>query len=104
VYLVRQDDDSALTTENPDLAGRRAIAPRIKGEVGPDVTFFIFDIDPSTLGDYRVVLDEPPAELRFRNDKGHDAADGAWFAQTVIDPPTRVAIDGSYLAWRGLPA
>ncbi|GAA2108513.1 hypothetical protein GCM10009841_29010 [Microlunatus panaciterrae] len=102
VYLTRQDDEGALTLEQPDFAGRRAIAPKIKGAIGADVTFFIFDIDPTDLPQYRVVLDEPPAELRFRNDLGANAANGGAFAATVIDTPTRVAIDGSYLNWKGL--
>jgi hypothetical protein len=104
VYLTKKEDDAALALETPDFVGRRAIAPRIKGTVSEDVTFFVFDIDPSTLPDYRVVLDEPPAELRFRNDLGSSADDGAAFAAKVIDTPIRVAIEGTYLNWKGLPA
>jgi hypothetical protein len=103
VYLTKANDDDALKLEHPDFVGRRAIGPRIKGAIGEDVTFFVFDIDPSTLPDYRVVLDEPPAELRFRNDRGKSSPTSAEFAAQAIDEPTRVAIEGTYLDWKGLP-
>ncbi len=104
VYLTKMNDDDALKLEQPDFVRRRAIGPKIKGSVGEDVTFFIFDIDPSTLREYRVVLDEPPAELRFGNNKGNSGLNSADFAAQVIDTPTRVAIDGTHLDWKGLPA
>jgi hypothetical protein len=58
-------------------------------------------VTPSKLDEYWLVLDEPPAELRFRNDEqkrpqvttSHSAA----FAQSTIDQPTRVAISGAHL-------
>jgi hypothetical protein len=105
VYLTKMADDEALKLPQPDFSEplRRAIGPKIKGSVGDDVTFFIFDIPPGKLPDYRVVLDEPPAELRFRNDRGKDAPESPLFAAKVIDTPVRVAIDGPYLNFQGLP-
>jgi hypothetical protein len=97
------NDDDALKLEQPDFASGRCVGPKIKGIITDDVTFFVFDINPSDLEQYRVVLDEPPAELRFRNDKLSGAADSAQFAADVIDTPTRVAIDGTYLEWKGIP-
>jgi hypothetical protein len=104
VYLTPVGDDAALKDEKPDFASRRAIPAKIKGSIGEDVTFFIFDISPSELAKYRVVLDQPPAELRFRNDQGDEADHGAAFAKLAIDKPIRVAIEGDYLKWQGLPA
>jgi hypothetical protein len=103
VYLTKMNDDDALKLEQPDFNSGRCIGPKIKGTITDDVTFFVFDINPSDLEQYRVVLDEPPAELRFRNDKLSGAADSAQFAADVIDTPTRVAIDGTYLEWKGIP-
>jgi hypothetical protein len=128
VYLTKMADDAALLLEQPDFAGGRAIGPKIKGHIGDDVTFFIFDVKPTDLPQYRVVLDEPPHELRFRNDKGSNVPDNANLADLIIqlakaqgvilgdapgsanlgaliiDTPTRVAIDGPYLDWKGIPA
>ena len=103
VYLVLANDDNALKLEQPNFDNGSAIGPKVKGSIGDDVTFFIFDVDPSKLADYRVVLDEPPAELRFRNDQNPVSANSATFAKSTIDTPTRVAIEGTYLQWKGLP-
>jgi len=43
------------------------------------------------------VLDEPPAELRFRSDGILDWDNSALFARKTIDHPTRVAISGKEL-------
>jgi len=43
------------------------------------------------------MLDEPPIELRFRNDRSENTDDAAKFAASTIDTPTRVAISGDYL-------
>lgn len=80
---------------------RKHFGPIFAGMITPEVTFFAFDVTPSKLDEYWLVLDEPPAELRFRNDEqkrpqvttSHSAA----FAQSTIDQPTRVAISGAHL-------
>jgi hypothetical protein len=114
VYLTNMAEDLTKLADVPDfvtdvvtaqhpLPMKKAIGPKIKGHIGDDVTFFIFDVKPTDLPQYRVVLDEPPHELRFLNDKGSNAPDSAHLAALIIDTPTRVAIDGTYLKWEGTP-
>ena len=58
---------------------------------------------PKDLDQYWLVLDEPPAELRFRNDQDERGIpNSAVFASTTIDKPTRVAISGKELREQGL--
>jgi hypothetical protein len=108
VYLSRRTGDGLKL--GPDLSAEQAaVAPQARTEMGPiyqgqiepDLVFFAFDIDPNTVDQYQLVLDEPPAELRFRNDRG-DAPDGAKFAATTIDRHSRVAFLGSHLKAQGL--
>ncbi len=116
VYLVRPTPtaDAALTA-TPDFAyaaadkaNRRFLGPVFQGSLAPDVVFFAFDVDPSTLDQYGLVLDEPPSELRFRGVDGAGAPHGggagtaAAFARDTIDRPTRVAVDGAHLEELGL--
>lgn len=126
VYLVKPlpDVDSALKA-TPDFsftaagrADRIFLGPLFKGVIDGDLVFFAFDIDPTVLDQYWLVLDEPPAELRFRgvNSAGQPLpgttpqlapapdANAAAFASRTIDLPTRVCIDGSYLEELGLKA
>jgi hypothetical protein len=70
--------------------------PIFRGALEPELHFFAFDVDPGALDGYWLVLDEPPAELRFRFDRP-DGADSAQTAKARIDRPTRVAIDGKEL-------
>lgn len=107
VYIVRPhagDDVDALLKAPPDFRDaasnrpdRRVFGPIFFGQMQPDLVFFAFDIDPNTLDDLWLVLDEPPSELRFRNDKGLDHPTSADFATKTIDRPTRVAISGAAL-------
>ena len=89
-------------------ANRTFLGPIFQGAIARDVVFFAFDVDPDTLDQYWLVLDEPPTELRFRsvdaagNPLGAAAPDAAAFALATIDKPTRVGIDGSYLEQLGL--
>jgi hypothetical protein len=80
-----------------DRTLRRYFGPIFFGQMEPDLVFFAFDVHPDTLDQYWLVLDEPPAELRFRNDQGLEWANGAEFASKTIDRPTRVAISGEEL-------
>jgi hypothetical protein len=121
VYLVRPgaaDVDAALAapphftqlTVHPDA--RQHIGPIFFGQVEPDLVFFVFDVNPDDLAQLWLVLDEPPSELRFRNDRLPDIgqaddpnpglADSAHVAQGAIDTPTRVAISGAELLARAL--
>lgn len=116
VYLVKPTpsaDDALLATPQfsyapADKANRRFLGPIFQGALAPDVVFFAFDVDPSTLDQYWVVLDEPPSELRFRavdaagNPLGGAAPAAAAFARATIDKPTRVGIEGGYLEQLGL--
>lgn len=79
---------------------RRYFGPTFVGTLTPEVTFFAFDIRPETLDKYWLVLDEPPTEMRFRNDKSPAEIrtdHSATFAASTIDEPTRVAISGAWL-------
>ena len=107
VYMVRPragDDVDALLKSPPNFteaAGnrpdRRFFGPIFFGQMEPDLVFFAFDIDPDALEQLWLVLDEPPSELRFRNDRGLTHPTSAEFAQKTIDRPTRVAISGTAL-------
>lgn len=116
VYLVKPTptaDDALLATPTftyapADKVSRRFLGPIFQGALAPDVVFFAFDVDPSTLDRYWVVLDEPPSELRFRardkanNPLGGAAATAADFAVATIDRPIRVGIEGNHLEQLGL--
>ena len=81
---------------------RKHIGPIFAGTLTPDITFFAFDVTPSKLDEYWLVLDEPPAELRFRNENPIDKTNSATFAKSTIDQPTRIAISGAELEKQGL--
>ncbi|SDT09545.1 hypothetical protein SAMN04488570_3513 [Nocardioides scoriae] len=119
VYLVEDDTDDAVLTERltsppqldmppgtPDPEAwrrdREHVGPVFTGTLTPELTFFTFDVTPSTLEQYWLVLDEPPAELRFRNDQPLDTTSAATVARTALDQPTRVAISGQALEDAGL--
>jgi hypothetical protein len=116
VYLVRtapNPDPALLATPTfsfaaADKANRQFLGPIFQGALANDVVFFSFDVDPSTLDQYWVVLDEPPSELRFRSvdaaskPLGAAAATAAAFATATIDEPTRVGMDGANLEELGL--
>lgn len=68
---------------------RKYFGPVFPGKLAPDITFFIFDVTPADLSQYWLVLDEPPAELRFRNTETADNTNGAAFASAALDLPTR---------------
>ncbi len=121
VYLVRPpenatpaevDDLLKMTPEldKPDAEpnaeqwrrDRKFFGPVFAGTLTQELTFFAFDVTPSELSEYWLVLDEPPAELRFRNDLPRDETNSASFATSTLDQPTRVAISGAELALQGL--
>ena len=81
---------------------RKFFGPVFAGTLTPELTFFTFDVTPSTLDEYWLVLDEPPAELRFRNDQPLDPTSSATVAKSSLDQPTRVAISGLALEQAGL--
>jgi len=109
-YSDRQD---ALLERKPDLTmlpgdaspeavlawrqSRQFFGPILAASIMPDLHFFGFDITPSKLDEYWLMLAEPPAELRFRNDRIEDKTNSALFADSTLDQETRVAISGQYL-------
>ena len=111
VYLARtlggENVDDRLKAA-PDFtipanpADRWCFGPIFFGVMEPDLVFFAFDVDPDTLSQYWVVLDEPPTELRFRsdNDNGWAQVTSAEVANAIIDHPTRVAINGAELSFQ----
>lgn len=90
------------TTFEQWTATRAHIPPVFSGTIGPDQVFFLFDIPPEDLDGYFLVLDEPPSEQRFRNDLSHAQASAAQVAEALLDPHTRVALDGQALEAMGL--
>ena len=92
-------------------AERASIPPAFTGSLGPEIVFFVFDVAPTTLDDYLVVLDEPPSETRFGQKPGETppvrlttllALDtGAQVAGAALDRHTRVAISGTHLRVSG---
>lgn len=128
VYLTKPipNIDSALKAtpefafSAPNRASRVQLGPIFQGALAPDIVFFAFDVDPATLDQYWLVLDEPPSELRFRSVRDDASAlpgttpiqagvpapapdpHAADFAQRMIDRPTRVAFDGAHLEQLGL--
>jgi hypothetical protein len=81
---------------------RKYFGPIFAGTITPELTFFAFDVTPGDLDQYWLVLDEPPAELRFCNDKYRVTTNSATFARSTLDQPTRVAISGKVLREQGL--
>ena len=112
VYLVRPGDDSLddLLKSPPDFnefpnerEKRRYFGPIFFGQMEPDLVFFAFDVPPKTLDEFWLVLDEPPAELRFKfKPELAQPPSSAEFAVKTIDRPTRVAISGAELEQQGL--
>lgn len=111
VYLVKPkagEDVDVLLQQTPMLEhkederkDRIYFGPIFVGTITPELTFFAFDVAPSELDQYWLVLDEPPAELRFRNDIPRNVANSATFAKSTLDQPTRVAISGKELKRQG---
>jgi hypothetical protein len=113
--LIAKPDLILRGVDDPEIqdlwfSDRVDIAPSFTGTLTPDLVFFGFDIPPNDLGEYWLMLDEPPAELRFRaavpgnairgiNDLAalHALPSSAAAADKLIDHPTRVAISGRHL-------
>lgn len=82
--------------------------PTFRGSITPEITFFIFNVNPDDANKFWVVFDEPPAELRFNNSEKlkklvptpitiNPSWNSAEYAVKTIDKPTRVAIRGTDL-------
>lgn len=107
IYLLQADDttiDARMEQSPLPFAPPQRVGPMFRGNIEPDIVFFAFNIDPNDIDQYWVVLDEPPAELRFRSDEYHARRssgtlgnDGASVAAQIIDEHSRVAIRGQNL-------
>jgi hypothetical protein len=111
VYLrtIRSPEDAALkAAPNFDATvANHDFGPIFQGSLADDVVFFIFNVSPNDLTNYWVMLEEPPADLRFRVPRSSvytnpqapvpDSSTSAAFGQTTLDHPTRVAI-----SWQSL--
>lgn len=107
IYLLQADDatiDTRMEQSPMPFAPPQRIGSMFRGNIEPDIVFFAFNIDPNDIEQYWVVLDEPPAELRFRSDEYHTRRgsgtlgnDGATVAAQIIDEHSRVAIRGRNL-------
>jgi hypothetical protein len=114
VYLVKTPaaagDLDGLLLQSPvlednaaDRANKKFFGPVFVGAVTPEIHFFTFDVSPDELQKYWLVLDEPPTELRFRNDQPwNPATHSAAFAKAELDKPTRVAISGAELKLKAI--
>lgn len=112
VYLVKPEpglDSEQLKTflqQQPDFGApaaansKRFYGPIFMGNMTPDIVFFAFDIDPESLDQFWLVLDEPPSELRFLQ-SAFPYKDTLVFDDASIDRHTRVAVSGIYLERMG---
>ncbi|MFZ4082022.1 MAG: hypothetical protein ACOYKN_12395 [Pirellula sp.] len=103
---LRPDELESFLKETPDFSApvdpdqNRFVGPIFTGNLTPDIVFFAFDIDPQTLDKCWLVLDEPPAELRFLQ-ATFPFRDTLVFDDKSIDRHTRVAVSGLYLEKMG---
>lgn len=100
VHLLRAPPDATDAT----LASLPAVdlkPPTFVGSLTPDLVFFLFDVPPDALDAYWLILDEPPAELRFRHDRlgdlGTPGLRSSTVAERALDTQTRVALSGAEL-------
>ena len=118
VYLQRAIDDEDIQelvlAEGPQrldrppgtsprawLAADGQLAPSFRGTLSPELVFFVFDLPPGALDSLLLVLDEPPTDLRFRNDLGPAGSTAAQAADALEDSATRVAFSGAHLTAQG---
>jgi hypothetical protein len=106
-YLVSALRGGAVDFNEDPATDAVRVLPSFQGRIGPDVTFFGFQGFPS--GEVRrhwVLLEEPPAGVRFYNARAKVPpanADGAAFASFTFADPVRVLIRGDRLAPAGVP-
>ena len=101
------DPNDALLKEAPNFGTGNYLGTIFMCAVGSNskgapITVFGFDLSPENLDNYWLILEEPPSDVRFRNDTKSSTTNSADFAAATLDRPTRVAIDGKYLKSQGL--
>lgn len=99
--------EPSFTEANAPDGTQDKVWPVFQGSIGDDVTFFGFPLTPTQARAYWLVLEEPPAGLRFRSDLADPVvvADipavgldtGGGYAVTRLNDPTRVLIRGPRL-------
>jgi hypothetical protein len=97
VYLYPMAGDWDPPLADTPLAGPDRKDPTFTGTIGPDITFFGFNVPPSALETHWVVLEEPPAGYRFYQQvqtppPGPPRDDSANFAYSRFALPVRVLI------------
>jgi hypothetical protein len=105
-----QDIGPGADQPPPAGPGKIDTFPIFQGVLAPDLVFFIFNVSPDDLEKFWVMLEEPPADLRFRTPRtlapedgqapNGDESSSAAFAKSTLDHPTRVAI--SWASLKGL--
>jgi len=94
VYLYPKTGDWQAPDATQPLQEAQRKNPVFTGSIGPDVTFFGFDVTPADLADLWVVLEEPPAGYRFystSHDTKNDTIPEGW-AYNRFALPVRVLI------------
>ncbi len=102
VYLIDKPATDVTLRQKADFTKPGVHGPIFIGTLTPDVTFFIFNVDPNDLMNLWLMIDEPPAELRFVSLPNQFVGAGIAVNTTCLDRPTRVAVDGAYLNRKGL--
>jgi hypothetical protein len=96
VYLYRDLSGDWTPSATAPLPSPDRIDPSFTGTIGPDITFFGFNLEPTELTKYWVVLEEPPSGYRFRHAADlpgpEPDPDGAKFGYRRFAVPVRVLI------------
>lgn len=79
------------TRGHVDLAN--PVMPAFVAAMGPDLTMFAFDVEPTAVTRHWVVVQEMPEGLRFGRDQSVGTHAGAW-ASANVDTPIRVMLPG----------
>jgi hypothetical protein len=95
---VDADGNPDFSEEAEPTGEEPRIWPVFQGNVSQDVTFFGFPLTPVEGRRCWLVVEEPPPGYRFRSDLATPVpADGANFASSRFNDPTRVLIKGGEL-------
>jgi hypothetical protein len=98
VYLYERDAGWTPPPSDQPLDEAKKHYPTFTGKIGPDITFFGFQVEPAALANHWVVLEEPPAGYRFYGKKDDTvmpttaATTGAAYGSGTFASPVRVMI------------
>ena len=97
VYLTSATVGGAVDFGADPAPDAAPILPTFQGRIGADVSFFGFHgFDPTQVGGFWLVFEEPPAGYRFANDVSAASAPQQWAAEAFARP-VRVLIRGDRL-------